>query len=436
MTYFAAVRPTPAGRFISVLAVAPMLLCLFEDARVAHFMPMASTRAIYDLRIGMDTLADRLHHVFRPSQIFFHARREVMGVTALEHRMTQLAVPPARPNVLYLNGRIIQVPNSVRTMFSAALKSQSPRVFLQGDTVVAAILPEGRFLRSGIPASEADFEGIPQEQVEGVLFVERLWDFIRLLRPVLETDFTRKTGGVVPDARFSVHTRALIVHPERVYLAPGAVVRPGAVVSGEQGPVFLDARSEVLEGAVVRGPFYLGPNSRVNSTSVIEGSAIGPGCKVGGEVFDSIVHSFTNKAHQGFLGHSYLGRWCNIGADTNTSNLRNDYGQVSLFDEATGQFEATGMQFLGTFLADHAKCSIDSTFNTGSVIGVASNVYGYGFHDRHIPNFSWGEPGKYVPYRIDKALDVARAVMARRQRHLTEEDELLLRHLALEAHRG
>jgi UDP-N-acetylglucosamine diphosphorylase/glucosamine-1-phosphate N-acetyltransferase len=171
----------------------------------------------------------------------------------------------------------------------------------------------------------------------------------------------------------------------------------------------------------------------VKAAGRVEASAVGTWSKVGGEVHESVVHSFSNKAHDGYLGNSYLGRWCNLGADTNTSNLKNDYGEVTVYDAVVGDFVPTGRQFVGLFMGDHAKCSINTMFNTGTVVGVFCNLFGSGFPPRHVPSFSWGGAEGLVPYRIEKALRVAEAVMARRGVPLTEADRALLAAIAEDA---
>jgi UDP-N-acetylglucosamine diphosphorylase/glucosamine-1-phosphate N-acetyltransferase len=198
------------------------------------------------------------------------------------------------------------------------------------------------------------------------------------------------------------------------------------MLNAEDGPVYIDRDAIVMENAVVRGPAYIGPHAQVKMGGTLEAAAIGPWCKVGGEVHHAILHSYSAKAHAGFLGHSYLGRWCNIGADTNNSNLKNDYGSVSLYDPVTRDFEDTGLQFLGLVMGDHSKCGINSMFNTGTVVGVFCNVYGSGFPPRYIPSFAWGSPEGFVEYRLEKALRVAEAVMARRDVALTDADRELL----------
>ncbi|MEM6289545.1 MAG: hypothetical protein AAF845_20565, partial [Bacteroidota bacterium] len=202
--------------------------------------------------------------------------------------------------------------------------------------------------------------------------------------------------------------------------------------SAASGPVWIGADAEVGENAVVRGPVFLGPKAVVKPAARVDTSAIGYRSKVGGEVHGSVLHSLSSKGHDGYLGDSYLGRWCNLGADTNTSNLKNDYGEVTLYDAVAGDFLPSGRQFAGLFMGDHSKCSINAMFNTGTVVGVFCNLFGAGFPPRHVPSFAWGGADGLVPYRSDKAFRVAEAVMARRDRTLTEAERTLLAAIAEE----
>jgi UDP-N-acetylglucosamine diphosphorylase/glucosamine-1-phosphate N-acetyltransferase len=225
-----------------------------------------------------------------------------------------------------------------------------------------------------------------------------------------------------------------IVIGEDVFCASDATIQPGAVVSSENGPVVIGAGATIGHNAVVEGPCTIGPKAVVKSMARVDGSAIGYWSKVGGEVHESVVHSLSSKGHDGYLGNSYLGRWCNLGADTNTSNLKNDYGEVTVYDRVAGDFRPSGRQFVGLFMGDHAKCSINTMFNTGSVVGVFANLFGAGFPPRHVPDFSWGGADGLVPYRLEKAFRVAEAVMARRDRPLTDADRHALEQAFAAAH--
>lgn len=403
-----------------------MHLCLFEDAAVRHLFPLALTRAAGDLRLGMHTLIEMQRRAFPHDGLVIHARAAVAGVTAQEHPDALVnQLPEETGGVLFVNQRYVPEPGDVLERLLAAAKPGEPAcAFHQGDTIVAI----------WHPSPPADFlgaeflggwhvEGLPEERVEGARLIGRLWHLVDDVEHQVAHDFFALGRRGREGAK--VHA-SVVIAGEDVFLAPSAEVRPGAILNAQNGPIYIDAGAVVEEGAVAIGPLYLGPGGYLRPASRVRGSALGPVAKVGGEVHASVVHSFTSKSHDGYLGNSYLGRWCNLGADTNTSNLRNDYAEVSLFDAVAQDFVPTGRQFLGLVMADHAKCSINTMFNTGTVVGVSCNLFGSGFPPRHVPSFSWGGADGLVEYRLEKALRVAEAVMARRDIPLTEADRQML----------
>jgi len=216
------------------------------------------------------------------------------------------------------------------------------------------------------------------------------------------------------------------VNDAQVHLGAGATLRPGALLNAEDGPIFVGPDAIVHERAIVRGPCVIGPKTHVKSGADVEGTATGTWCKIAGEVHDTIVQGFSNKSHPGFLGHAVLGCWCNLGADTNTSNLKNDYGEVSAYAPDEERYVGTGRQFAGLFMGDHSKCGINTMFNTGTVVGTNCNLYGGDFPPRYVPPFSWGGADGLTTYRLDKACEVAERVMARRDTDFTDEDRSLL----------
>ena len=401
-----------------------MPLCLFEDDRVGHLAPLALTRGVYDLRVGARTLAETAAATFG-GQVTFHARPALAGVVAQEH-------PGATVNAgggptLFVNGRWRVRPGAVAHAVEAARPDlfREPRAFVQGGVLLALAHPDPPArLFSADAITAADAEGIPTEAVEGETLVTYLWDLIADLGARV-TDDLDAMGGLGETAG-TVEDGATLVAPDRIHLAAGAVVRAGAVVSAASGPVWIGEGAEVGENAVVKGPVFLGPKAAVKPAGRIDESAVGASSKVGGEVHGSVVHSLSSKGHDGYLGNSYLGRWCNLGADTNTSNLKNDYGEVTVWDAVAEDFVASGRQFAGLFMGDHSKCSINTMFNTGTVVGVFCNLYGSGFPPRHVPSFSWGGADGLVPYRTDKAFRVAEAVMARRGRALSDAERARL----------
>jgi UDP-N-acetylglucosamine diphosphorylase/glucosamine-1-phosphate N-acetyltransferase len=213
-------------------------------------------------------------------------------------------------------------------------------------------------------------------------------------------------------------------HP--VFLEPDAVLL-ASVLDAREGPLYFGAGSEVMPGCLIRGPFALGDHAVLKmGAKLYGGTTIGPGCRAGGEISQSLLFANSNKGHDGFLGHSVLGEWCNLGADTNTSNLKNDYGPVKLYNAASGQLENTGRQFCGLFMGDHSKSGINTMFNTGTVVGVCANIFGGGFPPKFIPSFAWGGAAGWSSYRPEKALETARRVMARRKLSLLPEQEATL----------
>ena len=403
-----------------------MTLCLFEDDGVHRLAPLSLTRAVYDLRVGARTLLESAVAAFPHDRLMLHTRAALMGVTRHEHPE---ADGVGEGGTLFVNGRWLVRLGDVVDAVGGARQSGAARAFVQGDTLLALWHPNPPAgFATGDAFGLADVEGIARETVKGETVVSHLWDLIADLGDRITADLEAMGGlghhlGTVEDG-------AILLAPERIHLGEGAVVRAGAVVSAGEGPVWIGQGAEVGENAVVKGPVWLGPGAAVKPAGRVDESAIGDRSKVGGEVHGSVVHSLSSKGHDGYLGNSYLGRWCNLGADTNTSNLKNDYGEVTVWDAVAQDFLPSGRQFAGLFMGDHSKCSINTMFNTGTVVGVFCNLYGSGFPPRHVPSFSWGGSDGLMPYRTDKAFRVAEAVMARRDRDLTEAERVRLAEIA------
>ena len=415
-----------------------MHLCLFEDAAVAHLHPLTHTRAAFDLRLGGRTVLETARDTFTPDGLVLHTRPLVAGVTALEHPDALMHALPPGADVLFWNGRAIAHPSaSVNEWVQRAGASEADGALYQGDALVAAYvsdastLPED--LLDGATLDPSAFDALPSETASDVRLLSRLWHLLDGLRDTLTLDIDAAaqmhpaSGPLANRPGVSAHPSAIVVKPDAIVTGSDVTIRPGAILNAEAGPIFLGTNAVVHERAVVKGPCYVGPSAQVKVGGDVEGTALGYYSKVGGEVHGTVVHSLSNKGHAGFLGDSYLGRWCNLGADTNTSNLKNDYGSVSLYDPAEDAFVHSGRQFLGLVMGDHSKCGINTMFNTGTVVGVSCNIYDGGFPPRYVPAFSWGSPGAgFTDYRLEKALRVAEAVMARRDVALTDADRRLL----------
>ena len=259
---------------------------------------------------------------------------------------------------------------------------------------------------------------------EELAMVTQLWHLFKLNGQELEKDFLLITRGRQSQKISSTNT---VFEDDRIFLEPGAVVE-AATLNPHGGYIYIGRDAEIMEGSVVRGSLAMCEHSVLKVSAKIYGpTTIGPYSKVGGEVNNSIIIGYSNKAHDGFLGNSVLGEWCNIGADSNNSNLKNNYAEVKLWNYRAGRFVSTGEQFCGLFMGDHSKCGINTMFNTGTVVGVSCNVFGADFPRKFIPCFSWGGYHGFEEYRFDKAMDTARRVMARRHIELTQADLQILK---------
>ncbi|HAW52720.1 MAG TPA: glucose-1-phosphate thymidylyltransferase, partial [Flavobacteriales bacterium] len=229
------------------------------------------------------------------------------------------------------------------------------------------------------------------------------------------------------DSFYNISGEANTFLGDNVFIHKNASVN-ASILNSKSGPIIIDEGAEVMEGCMIHGPFYLGKHSVLKMGAKIYGpTSIGEYSKVGGEVNNSVINSYSNKAHDGFLGNSVIGQWCNLGADSNNSNLKNDYSIVKLWDYEKSSFVRSGLQFLGLIMGDHSKCGINTMFNTGTVVGVSSNIYGAGFQPNFIPSFSWGKPGSFTTYQFGKAIQVGKIVMERRNLILDQKEENVLK---------
>jgi UDP-N-acetylglucosamine diphosphorylase/glucosamine-1-phosphate N-acetyltransferase len=412
-----------------------MQICLFEDKHVSGLRPLVESRAAYDLRLGGRTILETLRDIFAPDALCLHARPLVAGVTARHHESPVNALPDGG-DVLFVNGRFVADGGQAQDQLQRVPQRDEARAFVRDDTLVgawvpdaAASLPDDFFARPALPADA--FADLPTTVLDDATLVERPWHLLDTLRPALVRDIEARTetssaGPLTDRPHAAVHASVTSVHDAQIHLGEAAAIRPGAVLNADEGPIYVGPDAVIHERAVVRGPCYLGPKTHVKIGANVEGAATGTWCKIAGEVHDSVLQGFSNKSHPGFLGHAVLGRWCNLGADTNNSNLKNDYGEVSAYAPDEERFVGTGRQFAGLFMGDHSKCGINTMFNTGTVIGTNCNLYGGDFPPRYVPPFSWGGAAGLTGYRLGKACEVAERVMARRDTAFTEADRTLL----------
>lgn len=275
---------------------------------------------------------------------------------------------------------------------------------------------------------EVDFDtyDIIQYAYHDVLRIEHTWDIFSKNGEAIRRDFEILTKGRVSQP---IPEGVLIKNPENIFIEQGAQLT-FCTLNASQGPIYIGKDAEIMEGSLVRGPFALCEHATIKmGAKIYENTTIGPHCKVGGEVNNSVIFGYSNKGHDGFLGNSVLGEWCNLGADSNNSNLKNNYAEVRLWNYETKNFARTGLQFCGLMMGDHSKCGINTMFNTGTVVGVNANIFGSGFPRNFIPSYSWGGSAGFTTYKTEKAFEVAKMVMSRRNIEFSEVDAKILQHV-------
>lgn len=251
------------------------------------------------------------------------------------------------------------------------------------------------------------------------------WDIFKLNDTAIKSDFELLTKGRKSQPISNTNTA---INPAAIFIEEGAVVEC-SILNGSTGPIYIGKDAEIMEGCAIRGPFALGDHAVLKMLAKIYGATtIGPHCKVGGEVSNSVIFAYSNKAHDGFLGNSVIAEWCNLGADTNNSNLKNNYGVVKVYNYVSKKDINTGLQFCGLMMGDHSKAAINTMFNTGTVVGVSANVFGGGFPPKFIPSFAWGGFDETV-FQLDKAIELADQVYKRREMAFDKLEQEILSHV-------
>jgi len=373
-----------------------MKINLSDNGLHLRFAPLTLTRPVGYLRIGIFTNTERWKHYIPEAEIGFLTENYLSGRF------------PALENALTVNAAVI--PNE--DLAVAIFHLDNDQALFAGDLFLA-----------GEESSENKVQFLGKELV----VLEQRWDLYMKNDAVLRQDFERITYG---RKSASISGSVTIVGPAgQLFLEEGAVVE-ASVINTKTGPVYIGREAEIMEGSMIRGPFALGEHAQVKMGAKIYGATtIGPECRVGGEVSNSVFQAYSNKGHDGFLGNALVGEWCNFGADTNTSNLKNNYGMVDTYSFESKDQQRTNVQFMGVCMGDHSKCGINTMFNTGTVVGVSSNIYGAGFPEKWVPSFSWGGAEEMVPFRFEKAIEYANNMMSRRNRSLSDEEIAILKYI-------
>lgn len=363
---------------------------LFDgDVRNA-LLPFTYTKPVADLRIGILTIREKWEK-------YLGLTTTTITEDYLEEKYPMVEMPE---NIM-INASFCPNDGLVEMVKNLTEKE----AIFKGEDVIAFYTTDTQ--------EEVNFEDYKQvEFTEDVLQIKNTWDIFSLNNKAIEQDFNLITKNRKSEP---IPAGVNTVNQENIFLEEGAKLT-FCTLNASTGPIYIGKDAEIMEGCIVRGALAMCDNSVLKLGAKIYGATtIGPHSKVGGEVNNSVLMGYSNKGHDGFLGNSVLGEWCNLGADTNNSNLKNNYAEVRLWDYNTGRFAKTGLQFCGLMMGDHSKCGINTMFNTGTVVGVSANIFGSGFPRNFIPSFSWGGASGFTEYKTNKVFEVANEVMKRRK---------------------
>ena len=377
---------------------------LFDGPSRNNLLPFTFTRPVADIRVGILTIREKWENYLKTTT-----------TTVTEDYLSDKYPMVEMDENIMINASYL--PNLELVEMIRDLKEN--QAIFKDDDVIAFFTKEAQ--------DDIDFEDYEAiEFAEDIIKIENTWDIFSKNGEAIQEDYTLVTKEKISQP---IPASNNIIAPENIFIEEGAKLE-FATLNASNGPIYIGKNAEIMEGALIRGPFALCENAGVKLGAKIYGpTTVGPHSKVGGEVNNSVIFGYSNKGHDGFLGNSVLGEWCNLGADTNNSNLKNNYAEVRLWDYQTEGFAKTGLQFCGLMMGDHSKCGINSMFNTGTVVGVSANIFGSGFPRNFVPSFSWGGSSGFTTYLTKKAFEVAEVVMARREIEFSDQDKAILEHV-------
>lgn len=352
-------------------------------------LPFTYTRPIADIRFGILTIRDKW-------EAFLGKKTSSLSEPYLEKKY------PLRCEEQNIVIAASYLPNAELVKIVQELHL-GEAVLCEGEVVAYATTnPKQNF-------SLSDYKSVAYNGVG--LTIKHTWDIFAKNAEALQADYDLLTKGRKSQPISETNT---VIEPDNIFLEEGAKVEC-SILNASTGPIYIGKNAEIMEGCVIRGGLALCDNATLKMGAKIYGACtFGPHCKAGGEINNAVLFAYSNKGHDGFLGNSVLGEWCNIGADSNTSNLKNNYAEVKLWDYKTEGFAKTGLQFCGLMMGDHSKCGINTMFNTGTVVGVSANIFGSNFPRNFVPSFSWGGAAGFTNYLPRKAFETAKAMMDRR----------------------
>ncbi len=377
---------------------------LFDGPARTALLPFTFTRPVADILIGILTIRQKW-------ELYLGSTTTTLTEEYLSEKYPMVEM---EQNVM-INASFL--PNTNLVEMIQGLKSN--QAIFKGDEVIAFFTNEDQ--------EQVDFDTYEIiDYSEDCITIQNTWDIFAKNDVVLRTDFKL----VTQDRKSKPIPKSVnVISPENIFIEEGAKLE-FVTLNAATGPIYIGKNTEIMEGSVIRGPFALCEGAGVKLASKVYGATtVGPYSKIGGEVNNSVLFGYSNKGHDGFLGNSVLGEWCNIGADSNNSNLKNNYEEVKLWSYETESFAKTGLQFCGLMMGDHSKCGINTMFNTGTVVGVSANIFGSGFPRNFVPSFSWGGAAGFTTYVTNKAFATAKLVMSRRNVEFDTKEQAILEHV-------
>ncbi|MCL6462658.1 MAG: GlmU family protein [Flavobacterium micromati] len=377
---------------------------LFDGPARNALLPFTFTRPVADILIGIMTIRQK-----------WELRLGSTTTTLTEEYLSEKYPMVELEENVMINASFL--PNAILTEMVSNLEPN--QAIFKGDEVIAFYTNDEQ--------EEVDFDTYEiLEFEEDCITVKNTWDIFSKNNLAIQEDFDYLTE----DRKSQPIPKSVnVIAAENIFLEEGATLE-FVTLNASAGPIYIGKDSEIMEGSVIRGPFALCENAQVKMGSKVYGATtVGPYSRIGGEVKNAVLFAHANKGHEGYLGDSVIGEWCNLGADTNNSNLKNNYEEVKLWSYETEGFAKTGLQFCGLMMGDHSKCGINTMFNTGTVVGVSANIFGSGFPRNFVPSFSWGGAAGFTTYLTKKAFETARLVMSRRGIEFDEREAAILEHV-------
>lgn len=377
---------------------------LFDGPVRNQLLPFTFTRPVADIRVGILTIREKWEQYLKTTT-----------TTVTEDYLSDKYPMVEMEENIMLNAAYLPNPELIDLVTSL---KQNQAIFKDED-VIAFFTTEAQ--------EDIDFDKFDAIEFDNdILKIDHTWDIFSKNGEAIQQDFDlltkERTSQPIPSSNN-------VIAPENIFIEEGAKLE-FTTLNASSGPIYIGKHAEIMEGSIIRGPLALCDNATIKLGAKIYGpTTVGPFSKVGGEVNNSVLFGYSNKGHDGFLGNSVLGEWCNLGADTNNSNLKNNYAEVRLWDYDTERFARTGLQFCGLMMGDHSKCGINTMFNTGTVVGVNANIFGSGFPRNFVPSYSWGGASGFTTYLTKKAFEVAEVVMSRRNIEFTDQDKAILEHV-------